>query len=64
MYAQRREEARGYWIIVVTYAGMLLAFDHSICSMHFPLPILPVMGAAPTLRQQSHVVADRSERLD
>ena len=26
-------------------------------------PILPVMGAAPTLRQQSHMVADRSERL-
>jgi len=45
---------------VVTYAGMLLA---SIRSMHFPLPILPVMGAAPTLRQQSHVVTNRSERL-
>jgi len=46
---------------VVTYAGMLLAFDHFIRSMHLPLPILPVMGAAPTLRQQSHVVANRSE---
>jgi len=36
MHAQQHEEASGYWIIVVTYAGMLLAFDHSIRSMHFP----------------------------
>jgi len=63
MHAQWHEEVRGYLIIVVTYARMLLSFDHSICSMHFPPPILPVMGVAPTLRQQSCVVTNRSERL-